>query len=271
VQIAAAPDGSIPDSALVAGKFLPLQSGVDGLSFDVITATRGGNVCYTNAVRLDGQAHPALCKSGGLTPSNDPAKNVEDLKNTCARLATERIDGVATADFYARYADGTNRLSCTCVNGRVREVLYATFASRLVSDFESECKRKVDPATDGETGEQQLAALRRACSVLATGRASVICSDADAICGARSKKRLAFDDYRGYANLLKVDCLREVDLDVDDAPIDTALGRLQRQCRQDIPGAALSADKTGCDCPNAGRLTFSAYTADAGSFAASCQ
>lgn len=273
LQVATAPNGQVYGSALTEKKFFALQSGTANLTFNVLVSTRGGQTCYINGARLDGTGYAVACGTGLDTDTGADERKRLELAEACQRLSIQRIDGASSNDYYARYEKDRNRLACTCLNGGTRDVDYARFASKYVSDFEDECRLRggggVNPSVAGLSAAQKAELVGRECRSLESRR-GVTCQAAAAICGERTKKQLNFDDYNGQSATFRADCLRELDADGPVAGDATALGKLQRACRDEITGATLSTDSRYCNCPGGKRVALDAYLSRLDAFGDAC-
>ena len=184
LQVANSLDGTVAAATLADRRYVALGggsvsqsfNGYGGLSgnsvtgeaggalFHVLANNRVGGFCYINGGKLDGTYYAVACKTegaGGIVSADEQKRH--DLIASCQRLATLRIDGGSTSDFYARFDQARNTYACTCLNGKVRDLDYQDYygTAKTTFDFENDCEKRVDgttptlpSATDGVGGPQ---------------------------------------------------------------------------------------------------------------------
>lgn len=274
LQVANAPDGQIYNGSLTELRYFPLQSGDSDVTFNVLVTTQGGYLCYINGARLDGAGYQVFCKTASAADAAPDDHQRAALADACQRLANTRIDGTSLSDYYARYDSNRNRLACTCLNGRARDVDYASYANRAVLDFEDECKRRLDGTTGPTADVSTLTTTQRAelihteCSSLAQTRATVQCYAIYATCSTRP---LYYETYNGQVARFRSDCLTAIDpaaVNPSDPSASAGLSQLRQQCEAAF--GRVTADGNGCICPGERQVLFDTFLTRVQDFAAAC-
>ncbi len=203
LQVNGPADGPVFASALSEKRWMVLQVGDAGIAFDVLATTEGNQLCYANAVRLDGTRYETLCKDA-IAATGEAERKREELTRSCERLSSKRIDGESS--YYARYEKERNRQACTCLNGKTRDLEYADYTSRTVSSFETDCMSRDGTSTptssDLAAADSDLGRLQRICMAGISG-ASLSTDKLACRCGT---KTLQLDEYYRRISQLEVDC-----------------------------------------------------------------